>query len=293
MPKESFEGDEVAEHVLYFEPSADWLSTLISNGESETVEFTSRIIAGTTAARTIVAFANTKGGVLLVGIGRSRELTGLSEAEADASIQALREISVSLLGHPVETGKIEIKGNIIVYALVQPVPDRNRPIRTAEGEVFVRLKDGRSVRRKPRTASRPAGAQPRRRLFVAMSFREEQEPALVDYFKAIERAVERSERSFQVVRMNLVEGDYEISQRIMEEIRKADVVLADFTLSPANVYFELGFARGATKRTIQTARRGTVLEFDTRNWRTTFYRNATELEELLIAELRAAYRDLA
>jgi nucleoside 2-deoxyribosyltransferase len=65
----------------------------------------------------------------------------------------------------------------------------------------------------------------------------------------------------------------------MDEIDAADIVIADFTLSPANVYFELGYARGKGRRVIQTARRGTVLEFDVRNWRTVFYRNATELEE--------------
>ena len=79
--------------------------------------------------------------------------------------------------------------------------------------------------------------------------------------------------------------DYEISQRVMDEINKADIVIADFTLSPANVYFELGYARGQGKQIIQTARKETRLEFDVRNWRTVFYRNATELEEKIVPEL--------
>ncbi len=78
----------------------------------------------------------------------------------------------------------------------------------------------------------------------------------------------------------------------MNEIDNSDIVIADFTLSPANVYFELGYARGIRKRIIQTARKSTALEFDVRNWRTTFYRNANELEEKLVAELQTAYAEV-
>jgi hypothetical protein len=38
---------------------------------------------------------------------------------------------------------------------------------------------------------------------------------------------------------------------------------------------------------IQMARKGTVSEFDIRNWKTSFYRNATQLEQMLLLELNA------
>lgn len=117
--------------------------------------------------------------------------------------------------------------------------------------------------------------------FVAMSFREEEEPALVDYFGAMKRAVKESKLPINLTRIDLVEGDYEISQKIMDEIFKSDFILADFTLNPRNVYFEIGIARGCKKVVLQTAHSATVLEFDIRNWRTIFYKNATELEKKL------------
>ena len=92
-------------------------------------------------------------------------------------------------------------------------------------------------------------------------------------------------------RVDLIDGDFEISQKIMDEIDKSDAIIADFTLTSRNVYFELGYARGKDIRIIQTARKGTSLEFDIRNWKTIFYRNATELEEKLIPELQAAYKE--
>jgi hypothetical protein len=103
----------------------------------------------------------------------------------------------------------------------------------------------------------------------------------VDYFEAMQRAKDSTKLPIELIRIDLVEGDYETSQKIMDEIEQSDVVLTDFTLSPANVHFELGYARGRNRRMIQTARKGTTLEFDARNWRTIFYRNATELEKAL------------
>jgi hypothetical protein len=55
---------------------------------------------------------------------------------------------------------------------------------------------------------------------------------------------------------------------------------------------KLGYARGSNKRIIQTARKDTALEFDVRNWHTIIYRNATELEEKLILELKAAHSEV-
>lgn len=125
-----------------------------------------------------------------------------------------------------------------------------------------------------------------------MSFREEEVPSLIDYYKAMERAVISCQLPITLRRIDLVEGDYEISQKIMEQIDNSDLIIADFTLSSRNVYFELGYARGLRRRIIQTARKGTQLEFDARNWRTLFYRNATELEEKLIPELKTVYEEL-
>jgi hypothetical protein len=126
-------------------------------------------------------------------------------------------------------------------------------------------------------------------LFVAMSFRFEEEPALVDYFEAIKRASKKSGLPILIYRMDLIEGDYEISSTVEEKIRECDAVLADFTLNSPNVYFEAGIARGAGRYVIRTARKGTELQFDIKTWKTIIYANATQLETQLIDPLRAAY----
>jgi hypothetical protein len=125
------------------------------------------------------------------------------------------------------------------------------------------------------------------RAFVAMSFHEEEEPALVDYWHAMERAAKRARGNFDLRRIDKLEGDYDIVARTYKEINAADLVIADLTLSSANVYLELGYARGRGKSVIQTCREGTPLEFDIRGHRTLMYPNATVLEEKLLSRLNA------
>ncbi len=120
-----------------------------------------------------------------------------------------------------------------------------------------------------------------------MSLREAAEPALVDYWHAMRRAATRSHGSFDLRRIDQVQGDYEIIGRIFDEIDAADLVIADLTLSPANVYLELGFARGRDKPIIQTCHEKTPLEFDVRGHRTLIYRNATTLEDKLLNHLNS------
>jgi nucleoside 2-deoxyribosyltransferase len=120
-----------------------------------------------------------------------------------------------------------------------------------------------------------------------MSFREEEEPALADYWQAMLRAARKSRREFELVRVDQVEGDYDIVDRVYKEIDTADLIVADLTLSPANVYLEIGYARGRHKPVIQVSRIDTQLEFDVRGRRTLIYRNATTLEEKLARELDA------
>jgi hypothetical protein len=128
------------------------------------------------------------------------------------------------------------------------------------------------------------------RVFVAMSFREEEEPALVDYWQAMLRAAEKARRDFQLTRVDEVEGDYEIVEQLYREIGAAHLVIADLTLSPPNVYLEIGYARGRSKQVIQTCRADTRLEFDVRGRRALIYRNATMLEHMLLSELDALWR---
>ena len=270
--------------------SPEGIRTLIKQGEGPNVEFKTRFTAERLIARHLSAFANSGGGTIIFGVSDKGEILGLPPEEGRVTLKRMKRLAESLL--PIfayELGAVPIDGKPIVYLHVEEAPESVKPIRVATGDTLT-MRDGVAIEVSPaETAVKPSRSV---RVFVAMSFREEEEPALVDYFEAMKRAAVATELPIELIRIDLVEGDYEISQKIMDEIDKADVVLADFTLSPSNVYFELGYARGCKKRIIQTTRKGTHLEFDARNWRTILYRNATELEKGLASALNNAYAEI-
>jgi hypothetical protein len=277
-------------------PQLDRIEFFVRQGESEHLEFKRRFTSEPDIARSLVAFANSDGGILLIGVTETPggpEVEGLTEAEADRTIDRLRHVTRGLLPTPVPVGSVELEGRPVVYASVNPLPPHLKPITTASGEAYQRESDRNvPIAREPIPIRHVPGAAPYR-VFVAMSFREEEEPALADYYRAMERAAEQVDSDkLRLVRIDRVEGDYEISAQIMEQIGNCDALLADFTLSPHNVYFEAGYARGRGKPIIQTARRDTELEFDVRNWRTLLYRNATELEAHLVGAFTALLGDV-
>lgn len=282
-----------------FDLTPDGIANIIAGGESQTVEFKTRLPKGDVIARTIVSFANTEGGILLIGVDDKGEIIGVPSEYIESTLYLVQKIASSVLFYPVESGVVDIHGKSVVYAIVTKAPTHLSPITTSHGEIYQRQQSNivRVVKDWFRSSEYnfPTSNSTQEEIvaFVAMSFRDEEEPALVDYYRAIERAVEATKLPIQLNRVDLVEGDYEISQQIMDEIDKADIVIADFTLNSRNVYFELGYARGTKKRVIQCAHKGTELEFDIKTWRTLFYRNATELEEKLIPTLKTAYTDVA
>ena len=297
------------------------LKELISKGESDAVEFKLRLPPDHITASTLAAFVSSRGGILIIGVSDQGEIVGLSIDDTHETFERLQKLTSSLFTYPVEINTADLSGKTIVYVVVERLLPHSNIVTTSNGKIYIRLGSNNteiSVEQKEWIAAMrssgmsqslsmptleyieklegaldPAIYKVKRRIFVAMSFREEQEPSLVDYYHAIQRAVERTGLPITLVRMDLLEGDFEISQQIMNEINNSDIVIVDFTLNASNVYFELGYARGRNKRIIQTARKDTSLEFDVRNWRTIFYRNATDLEEKLIPEVHVAYAQMA
>jgi hypothetical protein len=285
-------------NIENFDTSPNGIVELVKGGESAAVEFKTKLPAADTVSRVLAAFANSSGGILLIGVSDDGGIVGLSDEEVGSTMARLHRIASSLLPQPIQIGCVNVEGRSIVFAIISQIPSQYGPVTSSRGEVYQRVGEATvrisstSVKRAIRTAITKRGKLGSGVvLFVAMSFREEEEPALTDYFRAMQRAVTTSALPIKIRRVDLVDGDYEIGQKIIDEIDKADIVLVDFTLNSRNVYFELGYARGKGRRVIQTARKGTELEFDVRNWRTTFYRNATELEEKLLGELHTAFSE--
>jgi predicted HTH transcriptional regulator len=267
------------------------IKELISQGEGPKIEFKTRLVHERQIAVVLTAFANTEGGYLFIGVSENSEILGLSDEESFRVRERLSRICKSLFSFKYQVDIIQINDRKIVYAQIDKAPEHLAPISTGEGKIYKRVGD--NIRpQQTRAFSLKTENTKKIKGFVAMSFRIEEEPALIDYFNAMLRAASNTGLPIELIRMDLEEGDYEISQEIMNKIKDSDFLIADFTLNSHNVYFEAGFARGRELSIIQTTRKDTELQFDVRNWKTLFYRNATELEEKLISRLKKVYIDL-
>ncbi|WP_411119573.1 helix-turn-helix domain-containing protein [Streptomyces sp. 058-1L] len=270
-----------------------WVDRLRKIGESQNVEFKNRVESPGQIARTIVGMANANGGVILIGVSDDGAVIGLSDHDLavahDASRIAINSIFPSSR-RAAALHTLSYPQGAILAVEVDKVPEKLKPFRMADGAVY-RRKDVRDVRIV--SPSRPVRTETRRdpvQIFVAMSFQVEREPALVDYYEAIKRAAVRLKVPHELSRVDEMNGDYEITQKIEEMIAASDIVIADFTLSSPNVYYEAGIARGAGVYTIRLARKDTEIPFDIGNKKFILYANATQLEEALLNPLRDAYQ---
>jgi hypothetical protein len=122
------------------------------------------------------------------------------------------------------------------------------------------------------------------RCFIAMSFHESLNAAYTD---GIQPAV--SDCGFTPVRIDLVEHNQKICDKILAEIRLAQFVVADFTLHRAGVYFESGFAMGLGRPVIWTCRKDQLgdAHFDTRQYNHIEWETPAELRKKLADRIRA------
>lgn len=122
------------------------------------------------------------------------------------------------------------------------------------------------------------------RAFVAMQFNSDLQSA---YLEGIEPALRGT--GYQPVRVDLIQHNDRIDDRIIAEIRKCGLLVADFTGQKQNVYFEAGFALGLGRNVIWTCRRGEVtrLHFDTRQYNHVLWDEPADLRENLQARIEA------
>lgn len=275
------------------------LRQMLEQGESQAVEFKYDIAGTGELAKDVAAMANSGGGLIFVGVddkGRPAGLTERSRKRARARVEQVAESIFPELHDQARlaVGEYLIGGGVILAISVPDIPEELKPVRTVDGTVYTR-RDDRVVRVSPNTLPPPSDATEQKeiRIFVAMSFQVDREPALVDYYHAMKRAMERSGIKYQIDRVDEVHGDYEVTAKIEEMIASADVVIADFTLNSPNVYYEAGIARGSKVYTIRTARKDTEIPFDVGTKKFILYANATQLEESLIEPIQRAALELS
>jgi len=120
--------------------------------------------------------------------------------------------------------------------------------------------------------------------FIAMWLTEETQSA---YSNGIKKAVE--ECNYQPLRVDLLQHNERIDDRIIAEIRKSAFLVADFTGHRGGVYFETGFAMGLGIPVIWLCRKSDMdkTHFDTRQYNHIVWETESDLYEKLKARIEA------
>ena len=123
-------------------------------------------------------------------------------------------------------------------------------------------------------------AQPdSRQAFVAMWF----DPSLDEAWeKGFKLGIERS-KYFRALRVDNVQHNQKIDDRIIAELKRSGLVVADFTGQRGGVYYEAGFARGLGIPVVSTCRDDDKekLHFDTRQYNHIFWKAPADLADQL------------
>lgn len=121
--------------------------------------------------------------------------------------------------------------------------------------------------------------------FVAMAFDASLDQA---YDEGIRPAIV-ADCGLMIVRVDRVEHNDNINDRIISEIRACQFLVADFTLHRNGVYFEAGFAMGLGRPVIWTCRKDQMREahFDTRPYNHIVWESPAELREKLENRIKA------
>ncbi|MGW4699370.1 AlbA family DNA-binding domain-containing protein [Streptomyces sp. NPDC004285] len=269
------------------------LRQMLAQGETQSVEFKSDITSTGGFAKEVAAMANGGGGFIIIGVGPDGVPVGLSEKARMRARMRVEEVAESILPELRNQARLHareyvIDSGVILVVSIPDIPDQLKPVRTVDGAIYAR-RDDRVLRVTSSSLTRPPGRfEKELKIFVAMSFQVDREPALVDYYHAMKRALERSAIKHRIDRVDEVHGDYEVTAKIEEMIASSDIVIADFTLNSPNVYYEAGIARGSKVYTIRTARKDTDIPFDVGTKKFILYANATQLEESLIEPIQRA-----
>ena len=158
--------------------------SLIKQGEHQTLDFKHSITDSKKIARSLVAFANTDGGVLLIGVKDNGSIVGIDSEEEYYMVEAAAQMYCKPPIH-FDVTKWNINAKTVLEVSVKPSKKRphKAPDKSGEYKAFVRVKDENMVATPIQLKIWKADRH-RQSIQMVLS---ERENSLFDYFKTNER----------------------------------------------------------------------------------------------------------
>jgi len=117
------------------------LMEIIEKGEDSFIEFKEEKVHSDDLASEIVAFANTEGGIILLGVSDKKEIKGISKP--DKEMQRVENISYNSCEPSIAVAieKIKVEDRIVLCIHISKGPER--PYRTNRGVYYIRTSAGK------------------------------------------------------------------------------------------------------------------------------------------------------
>lgn len=120
----------------------DELQRLILHGENDTVDFKQRVTQPEKIARTLVSFANTRGGVILIGVKDNGTISGIDPEEEKHTLQLAANFycdpPVQVRYEEVEEDKLTVLKVIVLESAHKP---HYAKVKEGDWRGYVRVKD--------------------------------------------------------------------------------------------------------------------------------------------------------
>lgn len=130
----------------------DFVKKLIKQKEGKSLDFKNKITSKEKIAKTLVAFANTDGGYLLIGVSDRGELRGVDPEEEKYMIEAANQEfcvpKVSLVFQEIKLADSDLLGNsedeeiLILLVRVFPSPSHSVVFNSSNGEKIKYVRQG-------------------------------------------------------------------------------------------------------------------------------------------------------
>ncbi len=116
-------------------------------------------------------------------------------------------------------------------------------------------------------------------VFAIMSFTDD--PGLEDAYESFKEVCLKFNPSYNCLRMDEITDIKRITPEMLNGIKNSAFVIVDLTLERPNVYYELGYADALDKSIIVTAKAGTNIHFDAKDFPIIFWESQTKLKKEL------------
>ena len=80
---------------------------------------------------------------------------------------------------------------------------------------------------------------------------------------------------------------YKIDEKILKSIESSGIIICDLTEEKPNCYYELAWAFSYNRKVIITAKQGTTIHFDVKNWNIRFWENQRELKSYIKDDIKS------